>query len=329
MLYVGCYTSASGGNGTGITALREDPGGGLTVAAELAMPSPSWLTRHPTAPVLYAANETGEGAITTVALDDGLTELDVTSSGGADPCHLSITPDERFLLCANYSSGSFAVFGLAADGRITGRTALVAHSGSGPVADRQEAAHVHMTAPLATPRGTLVSVVDLGTDEIRTYLLSESGEPRPLSVSELPPGTGPRRLTRRAGTGLAYVPGELAGTLVTVREEPTGTFTPVDVTGSTLGPVTGPNHVAHTQLSGDRLYVSSRGPDVVTEFDLDGPAPRAVADHPCGAFPRHFTVVGDRCHTAAQKDDAIVTVPLAGGEPTRFATGTPTCVIVG
>lgn len=328
MLYVGCYTSASGGNGTGITALRRSPSGEPAVVAELAMTSPSWLTRHPTAPILYAANESSDGAITTVSLDP-LAAVDTVASGGADPCHLAVTPDERFLLCANYSSGSLAVFGLAADGLVTGRTALVAHSGSGPVADRQETAHVHMVVPLATPQGTLVSAVDLGTDEIRTYLLADSGELELLAVSELPPGTGPRQLVRRPGTDLAYVPGELAGTLVTVREWPTGTFTPVDVTRATAEPHPGPNHPAHVQVVDDRLYLSNRGPDRVTEFDLAGPTPRAVADHPCGAFPRHFTVTDGHLHVAAQRDDAIVTVPLGGGEATRFATGSPTCVVPG
>jgi len=328
MLYVGCYTAASGGNGTGITALRQDSSGALTPVAELPMTSPSWLTRHPGAPVLYAANESADGAITTVGLPT-LDALDTVPSGGADPCHLAVTPDERFLLCANYSSGSLAVFALAGDGRISGRTDLVTHSGSGPVAERQSCAHVHMTVPLATDRGTLVCAVDLGTDEIRSYLLAEDGTLAEQAVSAMPPGTGPRQLVRRPGTDLAYVAGELAGTLVTVREEPAGTFTPLAVTGATASPYDGQNYVAHTQIVGDRLYLSNRGPDSVTEFDLSGQAATAVADHPCGAFPRHFTVLDGVCHTAAQLDDAIVSVPLAGGQPRRFATGSPTCVIAG
>ncbi len=247
MLYVGCYTSASGGNGTGVTALRRDAGG-LTRVGELAMRSPSWLTRHPSAPVLYATNESAAGTITTVALD-GLTALGTVPTGGADPCHLAVAGE--FLLCANYSSGSLAVFGLAADGRITGRTDLVTHEGSGPVAERQESAHVHMAVPLDTPQGTIVAAVDLGTDEIRSYLLSAAGRLEPLAVSAMPPGTGPRELVRRPGTDLAYVAGELAGTLVTVREGPPGTFTPLGAVPATASPYTaGPNHVAHIEIAG-------------------------------------------------------------------------------
>jgi 6-phosphogluconolactonase (cycloisomerase 2 family) len=328
MLFIGSYTAASGGNGVGVTALRQEPSGALTQVGELAMTSPSWLTRHPTAPVLYATNESAAGAITTVALD-GFTALDTVPSAGADPCHLAVTADERFLLCANYSSGSLAVFGLAEDGRITGRTDLVVHEGSGPVAGRQETAHVHMAVPLDTPQGTVVAAVDLGTDEIRTYVLAEAGTLEPLAVSAMPPGTGPRQLVRRPGTDLAYVPGELAGTLVTVREGPVGTFTPVGVEPATTAPYGDQNYVAHLEIAGDRAYLSNRGPDCVTEFELAGPTPKAVADHPSGAFPRHFSLVDGVCHVAAQRDDAIVSFPLAGGAPTWFATGSPTCVIPG
>ncbi|MPZ85476.1 MAG: beta-propeller fold lactonase family protein [Actinophytocola sp.] len=333
MLYIGCYTAATGGNGVGVTALRQEASGALTQVGELAMTSPSWLTRHPTAPVLYATNESADGAITTVELD-GLTAVDTVESGGADPCHLEITAEQRFLLCANYSSGSLAVFGLATDGRITGRTDLVTHEGSGPDADRQEAAHVHMAVPLDTPQGTIVSAVDLGTDEIRGYRLSDTGELAQIAVSAMPPGTGPRQLVRRPGTDLAYVAGELAGTLVTVREGPAGTFTPIGVERATLAPygddpAAGPNYVAHLVIAGERLYLSNRGPDCVTEFDLTGESPKAVADHPSGAFPRHFSLVDGVCHVAAQRGDAIVSFPPAGGAATRFATGSPTCVIPG
>jgi 6-phosphogluconolactonase (cycloisomerase 2 family) len=327
MLYIGCYTAGSGGNGTGVTAVRQEASGALTQVAELPLTSPSWLTRHPDLPVLYAAIEAADGAVAAIDLER-FAVLNTAPTGGHSPCHLALTGD--FLLCANYISGSLAVFALAADGRITGRTDLVTHTGSGPDPERQEAAHVHMAVPLDSPQGTLVSAVDLGTDEIRTYRLTEEGTLAPLSVSAMPPGTGPRQLLRRPGTDLAYVAGELNGTVVTVREDRPGTFTPVDVTPATLTPYDdGPNYVAHLELTAERLYVSNRGPDCVTEFDITGATPRALADHPCGAFPRHFSLVNGTCHAAAQPDDAIVSFPLTGGEPVRFPTGSPTCVIPG
>jgi len=321
-VWVGSYTPATGGNGTGISTFRRSATGELTPDRELAMPSPSWLTAHPTAPVVYAANELTDGTITTVSTD--LAILDTVSSGGADPCHLAISQDARHLLCSNYSSGSLSVFALAADGRIAEQTDLVRHEGTGPHAERQEAAHVHM----AVIQDRVVSVVDLGTDEIRGYELADNGKLEALSVSPMPPGTGPRELHRGSGD-LAYVVGEVNGTLVVVREGPPGAFTPVTVVPATKTPYTeGPNWVAHLEIVGDRLYLSNRNPDCVTEFDVSGAEPVALADHPSGAFPRHFAIADDTIYVAAQKDDAIVAFPRSGGAAVRYPTGTPTYVLV-
>ncbi|HET6709831.1 lactonase family protein [Amycolatopsis sp.] len=326
LVFVGCYTGDAG-NGTGITTLSRSPSGSLREVASLPLESPSWLVRHPSLPVLYAANETTDGGVTALAISSSgeLSVIGTAETGGAHPCHLAVTPDGRFLLCANYTGGSVAVFSLSASGEPVARTALVRHSGTGPVADRQEAAHVHMAVP--SPDGSLVSAVDLGTDEIRSYTLTSSGELEPLAVSSLPPGTGPRQLVRRPGTDLAYVVGELAGTLITVREKSPGAFEMVASTPSTLSSVK-PNLVAHLELADSRLYVSNRGPDCVTEFALDDAA--AVADQPCGANPRHFALVDGTCYVAAQSEDAITAFTLtASGEAELryYPTGSPTFVL--
>ncbi|EOD65900.1 lactonase family protein [Amycolatopsis vancoresmycina] len=326
LVFVGCYTGDAG-NGTGITTFERSPAGELTEIGSLPLESPSWLTRHPSLPVLYAANETATGGVTALAVSPSgeLSVLGTAETGGAHPCHLAVTPDGRFLLCANYTGGSVAVFSLSTSGAPESRMALVEHRGSGPVADRQEAAHVHMVVP--SPDGSVVSAVDLGTDEIRSYTLTSSGSLEPLAVSSLPPGTGPRQLVRRPGTDLAYVVGELAGTLVTVRETSPGAFEVVGTTPSTLSPVQ-PNLVAHLELAESRLYVSNRGPDCVTEFALDDAA--AVADQPCGANPRHFALVDGTCYVAAQSEDAITafTLTASGEAELRYhPTGSPTFVL--
>jgi 6-phosphogluconolactonase (cycloisomerase 2 family) len=325
LVFVGCYTGDAG-NGTGITTFSRSPSGSLEEAGSLPLESPSWLVRHPSLPVLYAANETSAGAVTALSWDasGALSVLGTAETGGAHPCHLAVTPDGRFLLCANYTGGSLAVFSLSPSGALISRTALVQHTGSGPDPGRQEAAHVHM----AVPGPSLVSAVDLGTDEIRSYTLSASGSLEPLAVSSLPPGTGPRQLVRRPGTDLAYVVGELAGTVVTVRETAPGAFDVVSVAASTLRPPSVPNLVAHLELTGSRLYVSNRGPDCVTEFALDDAA--AVADQPCGANPRHFALVDGTCYVAAQSEDAITAfTPTASGEAELryYPTGSPTFVL--
>jgi 6-phosphogluconolactonase (cycloisomerase 2 family) len=330
LVCVGSYTADSGRNGEGIGIFwRDSATNALSVAGTLVTPSPSWLVWHPSVPMLYAANEAGEGSISVISLGEGgrLTILDVKPSGGADPCHLALSEDGRFLFCANYTGGSLAAFALDPDGRILERTDLVVHAGTGPDSGRQEAAHVHMAVPGHDDAGAIVSAVDLGTDEIRSYRVSSSGKLSPLAVSALPPGTGPRQLVRRPGSDLAFVVGELAGTLITVREGPTGIFAVVATIPATTPASAGtPNLAAHLELDGDRLYLSNRGPDCVTEFDLDAAA-RAVVDHASGRNPRHFTILNGHCYVAAQDDDAVVAFSLANPtESDRYAVGCPTCV---
>jgi 6-phosphogluconolactonase (cycloisomerase 2 family) len=325
LVFVGCYTGEAG-NGTGITTFSRSSSG-LTEVASLPLESPSWLTKHPTLPVIYAANETASGGVTALSVSSSgaLSVLGSIETGGAHPCHLAVTPDGRFLLCANYTGGSLAVFSLSSSGALVARTALAQHTGSGPSADRQEAAHVHMAVPSAD--STVVSAVDLGTDEIRSYTLSSDGSLSPLAVSVLPPGTGPRQLVRRPGSDLAYVVGELAGTLMTVRETSPGAFSVVSSTASTLSSVTS-NLVAHLELTDSRLYVSNRGPDCVTEFTLEDAA--AITDQPCGANPRHFALVDGTCYVAAQSEDAITAFTLTASgdaELSRYPTGSPTFVL--
>jgi 6-phosphogluconolactonase len=330
LICVGSYTSATGGNGAGITTYRVDPeSGALSQVGALELASPSWLTWHPALPVLYAANETAEGEVTALAMDPAgaLSVLGTASTGGAGPCQLAVTPDGGHLLCANYTGGNLAVFSLSAKGEIVERTDLVTHEGSGPDKDRQEAAHVHMVVPNAD--GSIVSAVDLGTDEIRSYRL-ESGKLSPLAVSALPPGTGPRQLVRRPGTQYAYVIGELTGTVLTMLEEPAGTFTVQGSSPATTPALAGiKNYVAHLEFSadGDEMYVSSRGPDCVTTFRFDGAVPRPVTDHPSDGWPRHFSVLDGRCYSVSQNNDALLVFDLDGGETTRYPTGTPACVV--
>jgi 6-phosphogluconolactonase (cycloisomerase 2 family) len=330
LICVGSYTAATGGKGAGITTFRCDPEtGALREAGTLEMASPSWLTWHPTLPVLYAANETADGTVTAVAMDraGALSVLGAASTGGADPCHLAVTSGGGHLLCANYTGGNLTVFSLGAKGEIVERTDLVAHEGSGPDTDRQEAAHVHMVVPNAD--GSIVSAVDLGTDEIRSYRLA-SGKLEPLSVSRLPPGTGPRQLVRKPGTPYAYVVGELAGTVVTMLEGPAGTFTVQGTTAATTPEPAGiRNLVAHLEFSadGEEMYVSSRGPDCITTFHFDGPVPHPVAVHPSDGWPRHFSVQNGRCYSVSQNNDALLVFDLSGGPAERYPIGTPAFVI--
>jgi 6-phosphogluconolactonase (cycloisomerase 2 family) len=154
ILLIGCYTPHSGGGrGEGIVAAGRDPrSGALRPAGVVARtPSPSFLAWHPTLPVVYAANELPDGAVSAWRFVDGRVEAARrASTGGDSPCHVCVTPDGRYLLASNYGSGSIAVHALDDYGAILGRTDLLAHEGHGPDPARQASPHAHMVS--APPR---------------------------------------------------------------------------------------------------------------------------------------------------------------------------------
>jgi 6-phosphogluconolactonase len=330
---VGSYTPEAGGAGVGVTAFRLDADTGhLAPAGALAIPAPSWLEWHPHLPVLYASNELDEGAVTVIAADPaGLRMLGTQPTGGAAACHLAVTPDGRHLVAANYG-GSVAVFALDEVGGLRHRTCLVEHSGHGPVADRQESAHPHSI--VLDPTGELVSVVDLGADEIRSYRWADDGKLVPASVSVLPPGTGPRQLVRSGTSARTFVLAELAATLVAVDETAPGSFEVRGAVPASARP--GRNLPAQLTLSldGRFAYVSNRIPDTIAVFALDGPLPVLVTEHSIGTgWPRHFAIVGDYLYAANQHGDEIVVfaIDAATGALTRVRehqVATPTCIAV-
>jgi 6-phosphogluconolactonase len=330
---VGSYTAEAGGAGAGVTAFELDADTGeLTWAGALAIAAPSWLEWHPQLPVLYAANELDDGAVTAIAAGPGgLQILGTQPTGGAATCHLAVTPDGRHLLAANYG-GSVAVFALDESGGLWHRTCLIEHSGHGPVSDRQESAHPHTI--VLDPTGELVSVVDLGADQIRSYHWADHGILVPGVVSAFPPGTGPRQLVRSGKSTRAFVLAELAAALVVVDETEPGSFEACAAVTASARP--GRNLPAQLTLSQDGRfgYVSNRIPDTISVFALAGPLPELVSEHSIGSgWPRHFVIVGGYLYAGNQHGDEIVVFaidPDTGGlTPVREQpVATPTCLAV-
>jgi len=326
LIYVGSYPP-----GVGVSVYTGDDPSTLWPAPEpAAVPSASWLQPHPRLPVTYAVGELTEGQVHALVAEPGgmLGLLSTQPTGGADPCHLAVSDDCRYLLCANYGSGSVAAFPLGADGRIGPRSVLVRHTGDGPVADRQEGPHAHQVVVT----GSEVVAVDLGTDELYGYAVDGL---RPLWTAKAPAGAGPRHLVVHP-SGLRFVADELGSTVSTFRPVPSGGLSLVDNCPATLVEPSGANYPAEIAVAPDgrHVYVSNRGNDTIVTFAFDGTRLIPVDEVTTGGhWPRHFTIVGDYLLVANERSDAVTMLridPDTGvPAPTRVRVEVPrpACVL--
>ena len=164
-------------------------------------------------------------------------------SGGADPCHLSLDGRENFLMAANYTSGSLAVFALDEQGHLQERCDFWQHTprrtnetqGQGNSQQsrkaknpqenpfkvnplRQEGPHVHFSEEA----GELLWSTDLGLDQVFGYQIDY--EQKKLIDTgirlQLPDGYGPRHLAFwHEDMAVIYVLCELSNRIVVFAEK--------------------------------------------------------------------------------------------------------------
>lgn len=334
LMYVGTYTRPDyHGKAEGIYVYRMEPESG-TLALVQTVPdveNPSFLALDSQQHYLYAVNETSDGGVSAFRIDPVtgmLTFLNRQPSRGDDPCHLCVDPTARYVVVANYTSGSIAVLPIETDGRLGEAVDFVQHHGSGPNV-RQAGAHMHMV--VFSPDGQYVLTADLGIDQVLTYRLdTASGKLSLNDVAEVPnraPSTNWRRLAQLAGGAgprhLAFHPNgrylfvinELNSTIATFDYDATqGALMPLGTVSTLPAGFTGESTTAEIVVapSGAFVYGSNRGDDSIAIFAVDavtggltpvarestrGKTPRSITLDPAGAF----------LYAANQNSDTVVT----------------------
>jgi 6-phosphogluconolactonase len=281
LIYAGTYT---GGASKGIYAFRFQLSTGKAISIGLAAEtvSPSFLAVHPDRRTLYAVNEApgsdgGNGSISAFAIDGKtgrLTFLNKVSSGGRDPCHLTIDQYGRWLLAANYSSGSVSVFPIRDNGRLGAASAFVQHSGSGKDPRRQEGPHAHSVN--LSPDGCFLLVSDLGLDKILIYRFDSAkgslaaNDPPFVKLSA---GAGPRHISFHPNGRFVYQINELNSTLTAFAYDADGGSLREVETISTLPQgFSGNSTTAEVAVHPDGTFVygSNRGHDSIAVFAIKG-----------------------------------------------------------
>jgi len=335
--YVGCYTGGS--NARGISVFHYDPTTNeLTLAGILApVSSPSFIVLDATKKFLYSGNESGTGSASAFAInsDTGALRLLNTVGAGGQPAHVAILPGGKYLLTANYTGGTVAVFPIQTDGSLGASPQIITHFGAlGPNTGRQEAPHPHMVLPDSTGRWVLVN--DLGLDTTFVYSFDAgTGKLTEVSRTAAAPGSGPRHLAWHPNGRFVYSINELANTLNTYLWNGNGNVIPMQENLSTLPAgfkgISGAGEVL-VDAAGKYLYASNRGDDNILICSIDQATFQltVIGSVPTqGRTPRHFNFdpTGNFIHVGNQDSANIVTFKVdkatGGLTPAGLYTSTP------
>lgn len=303
IVYIGTYT---GRGSEGIyryrlnrTTAELEPDG---LAAKIS--SPSFLAISPDGKYLYCCNEVQDfqgkrsGAATSFGIQrpsGDLNQLDQAPSGGTGPCYVSVTPDGRAVLLANYTSGSVSLLPVnPADGSIAPPSTVAQHTGKSVVEKRQAAPHAHCFLP--DPTGTYALAVDLGIDQILAYRLapgSSGFEKDAPVIAKTAPGAGPRHVAFHPGNQFVFASNELDSTATSWKwDVSSGKLTEIDTTTTLPADFNGKNTPAEilAHPNGQFVYLSNRGHNSVITYKVDQESGRLTTvgfaptrgDHPRG-----------------------------------------------
>lgn len=346
--YVGCRTTKErGARGRGLEVFRVGAGGTwdhLQTVGDLA--NPSFLAFGKGREVLYTVHGdfSEVSAFRIDPLDGTLSPLNRQSTGGHNPVHLAVDETGRFLLVANYATGSVALLPVGPDGSLDRFCDLVELPGTpGPHRTEQKGSHPHQILP--DPGGRRFLVPDKGVDKVFVARV-DAGSGKLVVDNGLSAvarqGAAPRHgVFHPEDSGTCYVANELDSTVTTYGYDgATGRLTPREVV-STLPPscvVT--SHAAGIQVTPDGrfVYVSNRGHDSVAAFAVN-PQARTLRQVGCtmsgGSKPRFISLdpAGTTLLVANETSDTVVPFrvdPRTGAlSPSAAAVeiGSPVCVV--
>jgi 6-phosphogluconolactonase len=366
LAYVGTYSSPvdGGGNGKGIYLFEMNPASGELTLVDLAAAAPnaSWLSLDPSGRFLYAANEVANfagntGSVSAYAVDrqnGSLKLLNVVSSEGAGPAHLSVDYSGKYVFVANYAGGNVAVLPIFPTGALGAATYVHQDTGSlGPTIPSTAPAgsfafsghdkpHAHMIH--VDPGNRFVLQTDLGQDRIYVSQLDPASG-KLSSVADapfvsLPPGDGPRHFTFHENGRWFYSLQEEASTVVFFHFDPATGSLHAEQTISTLPPgFKGTSFTSEILLSSDGrfLYTANRLHDTIAIFSVgrDGRLTYTGETSTRGDYPRHiqFDPAGTFLYSCNQRSDIIASfrVDRKTGQLTFTGqytpVGSPACII--
>jgi 6-phosphogluconolactonase (cycloisomerase 2 family) len=333
--YVGSFTTAARkARGDGIHVYRVDPATGAWTHVQHVgdLVNPSYLALSHDQRVLYSVHGDSDFA-TAFALDPKTGEakpLGRAATGGKNGVRQALDPSGKYLVVANYSSGSVAVLPIGPDGALKDQHQLVQLPGEpGPHKVEQQSSHPHDI--VFDPSGRFVLVPDKGLDRVFVFRFDgATGKLTPTAQGSVQsrPGAGPRHVAFHPKLPIVWVLNELNSTMATYQFDPeSGSLKPLQVITTLPTDFTGYSTAAEIAVSPDGRFVygSNRGHDSVAIYaagadgllspvgwqSTQGGGPRFIGLDPSGHF----------LNAANEQGDNVVTFKVDAGSGKLTPTG--------
>ncbi len=236
-MYVGTYTGfkyvhhskpygVGESNSKGIYVSRFHAATGELGEPELAaeMINPSFLTISPNHRFLYAVSEDPfsvgppldhSSYVSAFAIDPAtgkLRLLNTVPASGTSTCFISIDKTGKYVMMANFGSGSVSVVHVKEDGSLGDLTAFIQNVGHSVDPSIQNEPHTHSI--LVSPDNRYAIVSDLGLDKVLIFRFdAKTGKLSPPDppFATVYPGGGPRHFTFDPAGKFGYQLSEMSG----------------------------------------------------------------------------------------------------------------------
>lgn len=342
-LFVGGYTA---GKNEGVSVYKFNAiDGSVQFVSKVKSDNPSYLAIGANGKYLYSANEAGKGRqgfATAFAFDKKtgtLTLLNQALLSGNGSCYISVDKANKWLVTANYASGSVSVLNLKKNGSIDTLKQLFQHTGSSINVQRQKEPHAHMA--VFSPDEKQLFTNDLGTDKINIYNFNPANKTTPFtpaadSVIYSVAGNGPRHTAFHPTQKLMYVINELKGT-IDVFDYKKGIKNVQTISTDTSARLDKGSGDIHCSPDGKFLYATNRGSYnniVIYSIDaINGTLKYIGLESTKGKTPRNFIIdpTGNFLLVANQNSDSVIifkrdkTTGLLT-YTSQFETGNPSCL---
>ena len=285
------------------------------LAAEMV--NPSFLTVSPNHRFVYAVSEDplslgppldAASFVSSFAVEPStgkLRLLNTVPTGGTSTCFISMDNTGKYVLMANFGSGSVSVLRVKEDGSLGETASFIQNVGHSVDPSIQSEPHPHSI--VVSPDNRYAIVSDLGLDQIlifhfdaTTGTLSPPGPP----TTEVYPGSGPRHFVFDPAGKFGYQLSEMSGVVdVFAWDSTKGMLTGVQSAHTVPHDFFGSNHSAEMEIlpGGKFLYESNRrtkseterAPDTIGVFAIDPKDGTLTAVEQAltgGVMPRSFTI---------------------------------------